>query len=252
MRFEVQKYVADFDALQAMPVPLLAEILFFHLRTNHEFDNLHRQNNLTVLVEGYHRGHREAGIRIWCEAWAYLEHQGLLATHPGGGHESQFITRLGESVKSREDFTSYTRGALLPDSMLHMTTRREVKPLFLQGKYETAVLEAYRQVEIKVRDEGKYAPEDIGVTLMRKAFDSDNGPLCDPSLPKGEREAMAHLFAGAIGLFKNAASHRQPTIYNAEHAAHQILIADELLQIATERAVGLSVGVQRPPGSTHA
>jgi len=72
---------------------------------------------------------------------------------------------------------------------------------------------------------------------MRKAFHSENGPLRDPSLPKGERDAMAHLFAGAIGLFKNAASHRQPAIWNAEHAAHQILIANELLQIATERAV---------------
>ena len=235
-----------------MPVTLLAEILFLHLRTNHEFDNLHRQNDLTSLVEGYHQGHQEAGIRIWCEAWAYLEHQGLLAAHPGGGHEKQFITRLGESVKAQTDFTSYTRGAFLPDAMLHLTTRREVKPLFLQGKYETAVLEAYRQVEIKVRDEGKYAPEDIGVDLMRKAFNSENGPLRDPSLPKGEREAMAHLFAGAIGLFRNAASHRQPAIWNAEHAAHQILIANELLQIATERAAGVTLGVQRPPGSTHA
>lgn len=249
MRFDVHKYVADFDALQAMPVSALAEILFFYLRANHEPNRLHRLNILTSLVDRYHRGHQEAGIHIWCEAWAYLEHQGLLATDPNG---SQFITRRGEAVKAREDFTSYTHGALLPDSMLHMTIWTEVKPLFLQGKYETAVLEAYRQVEIAVRDEGKYAPEDFGVDLMRKAYHAVTGPLRDETLPKPEREAMAHLFAGAIGLFKNPASHRKPAIWNPEHAALQILIANELLQITTERAVGISVGVKRAPGSTHA
>jgi hypothetical protein len=34
------------------------------------------------------------------------------------------------------------------------------------------------------------------------------GLLANKALPMGEREACAHLFAGAIGMFKNPASHR--------------------------------------------
>ena len=34
---------------------------------------------------------------------------------------------------------------------------------------------------------------------MRKAFDKATGTLSDMQQPESEREALAHLFAGAIG-----------------------------------------------------
>lgn len=42
----------------------------------------------------------------------------------------------------------------------------------------------------------------------RKAFNKDTGPLADMSHPEAERVALAHLFAGAIGSYKNPHSHR--------------------------------------------
>ena len=41
-----------------------------------------------------------------------------------------------------------------------------------------------------------------GVALVREAFKPDSGPLADQHRPAAEREAMANLFAGAIGLYK--------------------------------------------------
>ena len=48
----------------------------------------------------------------------------------------------------------------------------------------------------------------LGTDLMREAFDAKRGSLTDNSLSVAEREAWAHVFAGAIGLFKNPMSHR--------------------------------------------
>jgi hypothetical protein len=62
---------------------------------------------------------------------------------------------------------------------------------------------AFKAVEESVRQAGDFGPTDVGVPLMRKAFDKDRGPLTDFEQPEGEREALSHLFAGAIGSYKN-------------------------------------------------
>ena len=79
----------------------------------------------------------------------------------------------------------------------------------------------------------------VGVDLMRQAFRAVNrpnqtaqtpGPLTDTNLPVAEQEGMAHLFAGAIGLYKNPQSHRYvPT--SAAEAAEVVLFASHLLRI---------------------
>ena len=79
---------------------------------------------------------------------------------------------------------------------------------FALGDYETAAFAAMKAVEVAVRNTASYSNEDIGVKLMRKAFKPGAGPLCDESAEPAEQQAMADLFAGAIGAFKNPASHR--------------------------------------------
>ncbi|HET9598099.1 MAG TPA: TIGR02391 family protein, partial [Anaeromyxobacteraceae bacterium] len=59
---------------------------------------------------------------------------------------------------------------------------------------------------VSVRKAAGLAATDIGTDLMRKAFNPKSGPLADQAQPEGEREALAHLFAGAIGSYKNPLS----------------------------------------------
>jgi len=66
---------------------------------------------------------------------------------------------------------------------------------------------------------------------MRKAFHEQTGPLTDQSLPTAERESFAHLFAGAIGAYKNPHSHRKVTIDDLREAQRQVLQASQLLYI---------------------
>ncbi|WP_433221486.1 TIGR02391 family protein [Dactylosporangium sp. CS-047395] len=62
----------------------------------------------------------------------------------------------------------------------------------------------------RVRELAGAGDSDIGVKLMRQAF-AGGGPLADPALDGGERDAVSALFAGALGVFTNPSSHRQVT-----------------------------------------
>jgi hypothetical protein len=50
-----------------------------------------------------------------------------------------------------------------------------------------------------------------------------------------EREALMHLFSGAIGYAKNPPSHRDVGI-NAQEAARLIIFASHLFEIVEQRA----------------
>jgi uncharacterized protein (TIGR02391 family) len=115
----------------------------------------------------------------------------------------------------------------------HCTTQSY--PAFLRGDYDVAVLLAFREVEVAVRQSGRFPHELVGVPLMRAAFataknTSPAGPLSDTQLPTGEQDAMGHLFAGAFGLYRNSTAHRYvPTA--PEEAVEVIMFASQLLRI---------------------
>jgi uncharacterized protein (TIGR02391 family) len=182
------------------------------------------------------------------EAWAWLESEGFLIRDPTQPAPWFFVSRRGQRMKSREDFDAYRKGALLPKRQVHPLIASEVYPLFLRGKYDTAIFEAFRQVEIRVRTAGTFSANDHGKDLMRDAFrvakqSGSAGPLTDVTLPLGEQESMGHLFAGAFGLYRNSTAHRYvPT--EPEEAAEVIMFASQLLRIVDRIRPQQSTGAQ--------
>jgi uncharacterized protein (TIGR02391 family) len=165
------------------------------------------------------------------EAWGWLERENLIARKPGDTSEFVFITRRGQQMTSAADLQAYRRAAFLPRQLLHPAIAGTVVAPFIRGDYETAVFQAFKAVEVAVRKKGAYAATDVGTTLMRQAFDKNNGPLRDPTIPDPEREATAHLFAGAIGRYKNPGSHRETVINDPGEAVELLLLASHLLRI---------------------
>jgi uncharacterized protein (TIGR02391 family) len=142
-----------------------------------------------------------------------------------------YVTERGHEVARTETGAARARAEARLGLDLHPSIARRVKTQFLLGEYELAAFAAMREVEIRVRTLGGYSAEDIGVKLVRAAFNAEAGPLRDPDQVDGEREATAHLFAGAIGTFKNPSSHRQVDFDDPTVAAEIVLLADLLLRM---------------------
>ena len=168
------------------------------------------------------------------EAWQCLVCGGLAATNPTSQSadtiRTYFVTRRGKKINTLENFEAYRKTNLLPTQQLHSVIAQKVQSLFLRGDYDTAVFQAFKEVEIAVRKAGHYNDTDIGVALMRKAFNVDDGNLTAPNQQSAEKQARSDLFAGAIGSYKSPGSHRDVEI-TAEEAAEVIILASHLLRI---------------------
>ena len=123
-----------------------------------------------------------------------------------------------------------TKSDFLSKLQFHPIIAQKVWSMFLQGNYGPAILQAFKEVEIAVREAGNYTEADHGVPLMRKAFQKDTGNLTDTNQPTAEQEAIGHLFAGAMGYCRNSLAHREVNL-SAEEAVEMIFLASYLLRI---------------------
>lgn len=175
---------------------------------------------------------REDVILALSEAWQWLEREGLVASKI---YSRGFtITRRGQRLRSQADAAAYVASRVLPRSLLHPRLVQRVWSAVVRGDYETAIFQAFREVEIAVREAAGLQLTEVGVGLMRRAFDKNSGPLTLPAEPEAEREALAHLFAGAIGRYKNPSGHRSVE-YALSDAAEALTLASMLLRIIDQR-----------------
>jgi uncharacterized protein (TIGR02391 family) len=211
--------IPDRDALLKMRpeelAPVLLRIVTGHIQ-NGIFQTAgvgHIQSGRGYNHFGYVDGNDRDVEKATAEAWAYLERTGLTLPAPGlnGAHGFKQLSREAEKIAAGQvDFSHFQALADFPKSLLHPVIADRVYAALMRGDLDEAVLMAFRAVEEAVRAAGGYGHgrDDIGTALVRKAFDKDKGPLTDSSAPDAEREALAHLFAGAIGSYKNPHSHR--------------------------------------------
>lgn len=185
---------------------------------------------------GYPPAARESVSIAFAEALQWMEIQGIIIRNPNQPAFWYLLTRRGRNLKTRTDLESFRMGLELPISLLQQTLKDKVHHLFLRGDYDTAVFQAFKEVEVAVRKACNYPNTLMGRDLMQRAFHVEQGPLRDQSLIPAERESEMFLFSGAIGHAKNPTSHRDVNL-NIDEAARLIIFASYLLDIVEHRTI---------------
>lgn len=173
---------------------------------------------------------RQAVDNALMESWQRLQSGGLIMQAPGQAPRMMTLSAKGRIAADGINFEEIAVRQMLRWEMLHAELQGAVYENFASGNYDTAVRDAFVQVEIAVREEAKLAATLVGVKLMREAFNPNTGKLTDMTLPVSERERIADLFAGAIGTFKNPLSHRKVGNTDPAPVIEELLFASRLLR----------------------
>lgn len=224
-------------ATQICDAPLLdlsqhvLRVLGSKLQRPHDTECAH---NFLLSVQTDYDGCELAALAC-SEAWCWLYSNGFICQHPA--HDIQWIslTRLGKHHYNQGiTLNNWIANRQLPEEMIHPALRQTALRLYKQELFDTAVFEAFKLLEVSIRQAAGLGEEWLVTKLVARAFNPESGPLTDTEAEPGERQSLMNLMSGAIGSYKNPQSHRHVGL-DASEAREMIIMASHLLGIVDSR-----------------
>ncbi len=236
------------DFISMQPAQLAGYLLLDCLKNSERFMAV----ELAGFVETLYGSHKAVAVKeAAMEALAWLMAEGFVipdfhSTTTGSGWY-----RLGPTARkavTQTDIQELIRlRQILPKAFLHQEITKHAVPIFMTGSYDTSVHEAFKQVEITIRDATRLNNL-FGVDLVRAAFKPSNsrdatvipGLLTDTTTLEAEQQGTSNLFAGTMAVFRNPSSHQNLTTTAIEagslltFASHLLFIAEKQILLAKQ------------------
>jgi uncharacterized protein (TIGR02391 family) len=167
-----------------------------------------------------------------------LQRDGYLMNEPGReNNDFKILTEKGRKVVEQELTDMKLPSVDIEKVLSRPVLLNLVKDNYLNGRYDSAIRDAFLLVEEVVRAKARQAPNVVGHNLMAAAFSPGNRVLTHPDAKTVEEErGMFFLFAGANGWFRNPTAHRTVG-YEDPHEVAQILALANLLLDIVDKCV---------------
>jgi hypothetical protein len=175
-------------------------------------------------------------------AWAWLAQEGYVVEDHGqrDGHW-KVITPEGWDIARSPDLSGTLRrvqaAAQLNIELHRRLQAAGVDATFRSGDTDSAIRDAFADLEDAVRTLCDYTTADFGVTMMSKAF-AKAGPLSGGIDPE-HQVGTQRMFEGAFAVLRNPAGHG-PTGLDVAEAVETVLHADLLMRQLDAIATKLS------------
>ena len=216
-------------------INMTIEELAGYLVLFHKSSGQFSPHNMMCSIDSNHSAHpkkaefKEALMEAF--GWGYSE--GLFILDPENSLNGWMrVSRRGRQLNKPADITTLSQRQILPKAFLHPIIAQCAGPIFHSGRYDSAVYEAFKQVEIAVKN--GTGINNIGANLMMEAFKKGSGALTDATADIAEQEGMMFVFAGSMKVFRNSTGHRNVQM-DAYQAASLIVHASYLMTIVDER-----------------
>jgi len=230
--------VLDPNLVLSMPIEELAGYLIVHHQNQRSF-NVHNVMcgiqspvgpNSIINPAGLDYQTKELYKEALVEAYSWAFTEGLFILDPNQIQGNWWkVSRRGRQLKTPLDVLKLADRNILPKSFLHPMILEHAAPIFQMGKYDAAVFQAFKQVEIATREATGLSAD--GATLMKTAFNTDkNKGQINTAEEPSEREGLMFVFAGAIQLFRNSTGHKNIQL-DPKEAAHLLIHASYLLNL---------------------
>ncbi len=226
------------DIETSRPDALGAEIVLdLQKRPNEFFSPTNFPSDLAR--SGYQReGPTRQFVRAVREAIEWARRELLLVQHANSTPPSDglMLSRRGLNF-TRDHIERLRLERILPDILLHDRIRRVCIDIFNTGHHQAAVFEAFRILEVAIREAAGYGSNEHGESMINDAFnEKKGGPLVDAAAPESEQRAMRFMMVGSNGLFRNPRGHRDVELDDPKEAAELLIVASHLLRMVERRS----------------